>query len=489
MRRETWVTTQHYAVHPGNRDVAGAAVLRFTFHISRLAALLLLVACGSDPQGDELRASVVASLARGEEQSAVAFRFPTSRAGTIQVYRLPGMEATDWRFTTPGLVVDRVVGFAPDDDRIYLLSPTGHLMALDLTTGRTRTADTGVVAAVLGPTGTPFFARARGAVGSVTGRTATTWNVSTGQPEAMFGTTSNRLVVISRMDGNRVLQSLTAGQPPQPRPIPDGPMTLSQWGDVAAVATDTGVVVYELLRTGRSRVITLRETVTAVAFSPSAHRIYLGTPDGTVLVADRFEGRILERFDAGGAVDAIRPDPQGRLFLARRAGQDTVMAISVTHAHEPVKVYAEWADDLPQVALGGGLVVRRGSDVLSLAPVTFQEIGRATGGARDRWLVAIWDPRRPVFQLASQETREETTTEQVVYIQVSSTRNPAWAEQLAQDLRAAGMRASVLPPADLEEIYRVVIGPYSTRDEAEVTGRRLGMPFWVFTREAPSTEP
>jgi hypothetical protein len=37
-----------------------------------------------------------------------------------------------------------------------------------------------------------------------------------------------------------------------------------------------------------------------------------------------------------------------------------------------------------------------------------------------------------------------------------------------------------VPPDDA---FRVVIGPYGTRDEAEDAGRKLGMPYWIFTRD------
>jgi cell division septation protein DedD len=73
---------------------------------------------------------------------------------------------------------------------------------------------------------------------------------------------------------------------------------------------------------------------------------------------------------------------------------------------------------------------------------------------------------------------------QEIFVQVSSTSNAQWAEGLASDLRQAGMRATVLPPATADEMYRVVLGPYATREEAETTGRKLGMPYWIFQRDA-----
>jgi cell division septation protein DedD len=69
---------------------------------------------------------------------------------------------------------------------------------------------------------------------------------------------------------------------------------------------------------------------------------------------------------------------------------------------------------------------------------------------------------------------------------VSSSQNPAWASELAQKLQAAGLPASVLPPTRGDEAHRVVLGPYATREQAEETGRRIGMPsFIVSAQDAP----
>ena len=38
------------------------------------------------------------------------------------------------------------------------------------------------------------------------------------------------------------------------------------------------------------------------------------------------------------------------------------------------------------------------------------------------------------------------------------------------------------------KLYRVVLGPYPTREAADDAGRKLGKPFWVFSRgQAPTT--
>jgi cell division protein FtsN len=85
---------------------------------------------------------------------------------------------------------------------------------------------------------------------------------------------------------------------------------------------------------------------------------------------------------------------------------------------------------------------------------------------------------------AAAERGAPAPVSQELYVQVSSTTNQQWAEDEALQLRVAGLRATVLPPEVTGEPYRVVIGPYATREDAEDIGRKLGKAYWIFTREA-----
>ena len=66
-----------------------------------------------------------------------------------------------------------------------------------------------------------------------------------------------------------------------------------------------------------------------------------------------------------------------------------------------------------------------------------------------------------------------------VYLQVSSSRNPDWANDLVRQMRSAGLPASLLDPASDGEPYRVVLGPYASRLEADEAGRRLGRAYFI----------
>jgi cell division protein FtsN len=44
----------------------------------------------------------------------------------------------------------------------------------------------------------------------------------------------------------------------------------------------------------------------------------------------------------------------------------------------------------------------------------------------------------------------------------------------------------VLQPASAGDPYRVVLGPYPSREQAEETGRSLGMPYFVINATDPA---
>ena len=74
-----------------------------------------------------------------------------------------------------------------------------------------------------------------------------------------------------------------------------------------------------------------------------------------------------------------------------------------------------------------------------------------------------------------------------IYLQVSSSQNSEWAQALAKQLKDGGFPAKVLDPKTSDESYRVVVGPYGTRDEADAVGKRLGRPYFIMTPGAGDT--
>ena len=150
-----------------------------------------------------------------------------------------------------------------------------------------------------------------------------------------------------------------------------------------------------------------------------------------------------------------------------------------------------WRVDLPAIGPDGSLLVPRGDDIVSYRPDSLTETGRVKGGASDFWMLTAWRPRgsyRGAFAdadagaaPADQAVAADTAgPEGPMYVQVSTSQNEAWSTEMAQQLSRAGLGARVLQPKNPDDGYRVVLGPYPTRAQAEAIGRKLGRPFWIY---------
>jgi cell division septation protein DedD len=156
---------------------------------------------------------------------------------------------------------------------------------------------------------------------------------------------------------------------------------------------------------------------------------------------------------------------------------------------------------LPLIAGAGTLLVKEGKavDAYNLAAVPPERMTTMPGGGKDFWLVIPWvPPQRAPKALAAAETAvveqdkallsdsiaAAPTDVQEFWLQVSSSQNPDWAEDLAEQLRQAGHPATVWRPDTPEESYRVVVGPYPTREQGDEAGRRLGRPYFTVQRKA-----
>lgn len=226
-----------------------------------------------------------------------------------------------------------------------------------------------------------------------------------------------------------------------------------------------------------------------VAISSAAHQVYTVDAEDRLLAYDRFELRRLRRVELPGPASDLRTDPLGRLLLVRAADRDSIWIVDLVAWERVTAIAGSWDTDLPLVAPDGTIVVRQGEDVVAVSGGSWTVTDRAQGGATDRWSTVAWNPRRPTIQMARDTLASVAPTGGAFYVQVSSTRNRAWADDFAQNLRRAGMDANVLPPRDADDLYRVVLGPYPTREAAEATSRQLGLPSWITTRDTTSGIP
>jgi hypothetical protein len=462
-------------------------------------------ALSSQPPGKQPVSRAAPGTAR---LAGVAIRVLT-RGGVPRVYRLPSMVEipTAIRGRLPPVV--RVIGLDAEAEFLYITSvtkdttatkkgarakkdtsaatPKSDVLALDLGSARVDTVATGIEQATLGPDGTLYTIDAKRRVVTLARRVRVAWpQPLPGVPLTLFGAADQRLVVADPP----ALITAAADQPPTSRPLPTGSdVAATRWGDLVGVAADSGVVLMDPLGRREPAFVPLADHPRALVFSPSGHRIYVARRTEPGLAAiDRYDREEIDGIALPLPATTIRLDPLGRWLLAKPTSGDSVWVVDLPVKRLVGTLASAWRTDLPAIAPDGALLVRQGDDVVAYRPDSLTPTGRVKGGAADLWTLTAWRPRgayRGAFgdagaQADAGAASDTAGPEGPMYVQVSTSQNEAWSSEMAQQLSRAGLAARVLPPKNPDDGYRVVVGPYPTRAQAEAIGRKLGRPFWIY---------
>jgi hypothetical protein len=337
------------------------------------------------------------------------------------------------------------------------------------------------------------------------------------------------------------------------RAVPDAAdRAASRDGDAIAFATDSGLVVFEDRDMDRPWFVRLPGKPRRVAFSPSGHRIFVALRERSELaVVDRFSRRERPAISLPDRAAALRPDPWGRVLLVRgeddRADGET-WVVSVARNRVVGRVRGSWASDLPTVAETGVVLARQGSAVVARDLGSLDSVAAVAGGARDLWFAGRWvpssaaaaakvdlaarpaapraeglaaadrqpksgerppkpgdrpaaaEPRRPVVDSARNQPARtaaavpkppsgDRAAAAAFYVQLLATRSEDAARALATQL--ASYRAQVVAPRPGlgDENWRVLVGPFGTREAADSAGRTIGRAYWIADRSRDAARP
>lgn len=440
----------------------------------------LLVACqpGNNPYNRGL------SVASTTPPSSL-LRLPVA-GGTGELYHLPRLDAWDWRTSAPLPPIRRAIGADLDLGLVYALSAKNEIVVLDLQTARPRQQFLNVVRDVaVGPDGTLFTVDDSLKVVQLVRRNPVRFPARLpARPSDLFGTRTASLLAISAGATN-ALTVLRTDDQPVVAALPKGDATATFWGDLLAVAADSAVILVDPDDPENLTSLPVAGHARAVLFSPSGHRFYVARREGNLLVYNRFTRQPVGEIKLPGSAGALRADPFGRWLMVHPPKADSLWLVDLAKNRFVGSFAAEWGADMPTVTNQQTLLVKAGGDVVAydLTKPDFPETGRVRGGARDAWLPLAWTPETgtaisPVGGVDS--TLLAGDGQARVFLQVSSSQNRAWSAELARQLEQQGLPARVLDPRQGEDGFRVVIGPYPTREAAESTGRRLGRPFFIY---------
>ena len=282
----------------------------------------------------------------------------------------------------------------------------------------------------------------------------------------------------------------------------------------------------------------------AVVTSPSGDRIYVAADSSNeLLVVDRYTGNITTRVTLPSSASALRMDPMGRYVLAHADDGDTAYVISVSTDRLIGETPTQWRADLPAVAPNGWLALVRGKDVVLVDAESLATKRAIVGGASDDWMFISWNGFRPRAASLDQpvtfesndsvqrdtsenpfsgatpspgDTLEGDTAKTTASapaaqppsgtapgahgappiahapadtapkssgftVQFAALRAQDAANDVLKDVHVTGASPRlVVTTRDGVTIYRVVIGPFPTREDAERVARTSGKSYWVY---------
>jgi len=310
----------------------------------------------------------------------------------------------------------------------------------------------------------------------------------------LFGAVNEQLVALTAGPPFRLITA-NADQTLHSVAIPAGETVATAWGDLVAVATDTAVLLYETSGQRTQSSLSSVRHARRVGFSPSGHRLFVSGDNPEIRVYDRFSREKLSPIRLPGLPREFRVDPSGRWLLAHPVAGDSVWVVDLATSSLTATLPGDWSTDLPLIAGAATLIVRNGEDLVAydLRQVPPARIAALTGGGSDLWLAAAWVPaeRLPAAVAAAEsatvvqdsalqaDSLRILVDSTALYLQVSRTQNPEWAELLTKQLKGDGYPALVMKPKEPEEGYRVLVGPYLSRESAESTGKRLGRAYFI----------
>ncbi len=463
-------------------------------YLKGLAALAVgLMACQESP------GSVAGALPPASQAVPTTSLLRLPRAGGLpRLYAAADLAELGWKARERMPALQRAIGFDLDQALAYAIDSSRGLQALDLTTATSRQLTQRVRGAALGPEGTLWVVDDKDGVVRIRHRLAKpTGTTLAAAPVALYGTSDRQLISI---EGGDTARAVLVGETESgvSTVLPTTRTAASPWGDLLAIADPAGVEFWAPRGTSPISTVRVDGAPRSVRFSASGHRIFVARDQRGLAVIDRYAGERVKDIDLPGAAAALRVAPYGGWLLAKASEGDSVWIINLATNTYTATVTAPWDTDLPTVIGDATLLLRQDADIiaLDLHSPELRETGRLTGAAADLYLPVPWSPegtriQQPVANADSGAATPRTPDSTraggppdagggIVYLQVSRSQNPAWAQELAATMRDEGFPALVLTPRTGEEAFRVVVGPYPSREAAESAGRRLGRPSFIF---------
>lgn len=484
-----------------------------------LSCVLALAAC-RDSRGPAGESDAAFAAAYG--QDPIALRIARG-GGPLRAYLYPRLDSVIWTSTQPVSGQSRVLTFDPENGLEAFVDRNGVPGWVDLRVGSVRPGRAPRLSLPASADAWSVFGVARDTVvhrSTPSGE----WEYPTSLPvRGLFPIPDGGLVVLMAAEADAMLLRL---RPPE-RSVADSARlptpnqaVMSPLGDRLYLAYGREVAALNAQTFDETARVTFDSPVIALTTTPSGDRLFVATEGSNrVTILDRYSGEHSEEVRLPGHARDLRMDPFGRLLLVQPDSGDSVWVVNVGTNRVIATLPTEWRRDLPNVAPEGSVATVPGRDVHFTMPGQAKPRIIVRDGGSETWHFVFWNgfrPRAPgldqpvVFPVdtvafespvreaapAPPPPRVDTVASRPAAAPVDSTRlapAPQWtvqvaavlseerAREIARSTRVEGTSARVVvSAADGARIFRVVLGPFASKVEADRIGRLSGRNYWVF---------
>lgn len=485
-----------------------------------LCLTLALAACRESrgPAGE-----TVAAFSAAYGQDPIALRVARA-GGPLRAYLYPRLDSVIWTSTQPVSGQARALAFDPENGLEAFVDRSGIPGWVDLRVGSVRPGRAPRLALLTSTDAWSVFGVLKDTIvhrSTPSGE----WEFTTPLPvRGLFPTPDGGLVILSSRDEASVLTRI---RPPERAVVDSASIAtpthavMSPLGDRMYLAYGRDVVALNASTFDETGRATFESPVVALATTPSGDRLYIATEQSRrIAILDRYSGEHNDEVTIPGPARELRMDPFGRLLLARPDSGDSVWVIGVGDNRLQATLPTAWRTDLPNVAPEGSVATVPGRDVHFTIPGQAKPRIIVRDGGAELWHFVFWNGFRPraagldqpvVFpvdtagfeptprdsapapapvRVDSQAARPAPLPVDTAHappppvqwtVQVAAVLSEERAREVARGTRVEGQSARVVvSTTDGARIYRVVLGPFASKGEAERIGRLSGRNFWVF---------
>jgi hypothetical protein len=442
--------------------------------------------------------------------------------GTGRVYRYPRLDSTVWT-VDEAPAIDHVLAFDPDAGSIAVVDSKGYAGRLDLRETDVLKAARMKLTSLSSANGSDIYGiNAKGEIVRLN-PSGGDWKFKPPVPaRTVFAQPNGELIIT----GNKGAQTLLWKVRPPDEVVQDsavlplsGRGVRTQVGDRVYFTVDSGLVGIKIKDLSPVGAIKLANRVTALAPTPSGDRLYVAMAgDSGLSVVDRYTESAKTSIKLPQPPSELRMDALGRYLLARIPKSDSAWVIAIGDNRLVGAVPTRWETDLPSLTPDGMLALLGGKDVSIVDPEKLSVRSTVAGGAKDFWYFFAWDGFRPRPQgldqpvtfpsdslqrdsLSASSTPPGVATRPAPPLVQDTSRAPASAgaqpagftvsfaallseekaQQIANTIKINGNAAHVVSTTTAgSPVFRVVMGPFTTRDEAEKVGRAAKREYWIY---------